>query len=671
MIDVQEHVYADDPKSGHPDVRTYLKDVAYFFLGNGLIQAAVQDAPAGEGTPLGLLVQDPEMLRRKRDGLTMDPVSGLEPTQLVVVIDGKEHRALRPRVFWREGAEIPEVVAEWTAGPIRVRESFSCPRETEPLLFRHLCLFNPGGRPEAIRFRTGVGGRAVEESAVLPAVGDVRRILAYRLDPVRASVRIEVLSEDLRPEGESGRRAGTARLRFDDPGLDHLVQACVRQLPAVFSKSGRVDASLWQYNREWVRDHSFMAEGLVLTGHLKTAGILLRRLLSDFVSEDGDCLDSSERRAADDVELDQNGALLLALKEYLLWSEDRDLVSEFWPKIRAAAEFPLRTEFRDPVSGLLANRREYWERHAAFGIERGFELMYQVHPSLGLSAAAMMARWQGREEEAGRWQAESERLKKTVLTHSKYAMIDERGFIKRRRVDGAVQETIVPRPDSGLPAGVPLAGTMTHFLRPDSSAALPIVCGFIPPDDPVCGATLASLEELWNQDWTMGGYGRYHFSSEADSSGPWPLVGFLMARAYVETGDFGNVRRILNWLESLPSARSGAWFEMHGDRISPPYAQIGILPWAWAETAMLAVRHIVGFRPGENGIEFRPRLLPDGGGVCGDLPFRGRRLSFELRRDAAAAVPVVRLDGREMAAAGGRWFIPWEDTDRKIEAVFP
>ncbi len=39
MIDIQEHVYADNPLQGPPDVRTRLKNTCYFFLGNGLIQA--------------------------------------------------------------------------------------------------------------------------------------------------------------------------------------------------------------------------------------------------------------------------------------------------------------------------------------------------------------------------------------------------------------------------------------------------------------------------------------------------------------------------------------------------------------------------------------------------------------------------------------------------------
>jgi len=51
MIDVKEHLYDDDPAKGHPDVRTKLKDVSYFFLGNGHIQAAVQPLLPGREHP--------------------------------------------------------------------------------------------------------------------------------------------------------------------------------------------------------------------------------------------------------------------------------------------------------------------------------------------------------------------------------------------------------------------------------------------------------------------------------------------------------------------------------------------------------------------------------------------------------------------------------------------
>ena len=48
MINPSEHVYDDDPDLGHPDVRTRLKDVSYFFLGNGHIQAAVHGPRAAK-----------------------------------------------------------------------------------------------------------------------------------------------------------------------------------------------------------------------------------------------------------------------------------------------------------------------------------------------------------------------------------------------------------------------------------------------------------------------------------------------------------------------------------------------------------------------------------------------------------------------------------------------
>ena len=85
MIDVKEHLYDDDPAKGHPDVRTKLKDVSYFFLGNGHIQAAVQIAPSGEGTPVGLLIMNPEHLGKKREALTYDPDSGLENTMIRLI----------------------------------------------------------------------------------------------------------------------------------------------------------------------------------------------------------------------------------------------------------------------------------------------------------------------------------------------------------------------------------------------------------------------------------------------------------------------------------------------------------------------------------------------------------------------------------------------------------
>ena len=61
-MDTEEHIYADDPAVGPPDVRTDLEGVSYYFLGNGHVQAAVQVDPSGVGTAVGLLVMNPGQL---------------------------------------------------------------------------------------------------------------------------------------------------------------------------------------------------------------------------------------------------------------------------------------------------------------------------------------------------------------------------------------------------------------------------------------------------------------------------------------------------------------------------------------------------------------------------------------------------------------------------------
>ena len=77
MIEASEHFYQDDPNHGPRDVATRLANVNYFFLGNGLIQAAVQYSPDGDGTLAGLLVMNPDRLRQKRAAVTMDARTGL------------------------------------------------------------------------------------------------------------------------------------------------------------------------------------------------------------------------------------------------------------------------------------------------------------------------------------------------------------------------------------------------------------------------------------------------------------------------------------------------------------------------------------------------------------------------------------------------------------------
>jgi hypothetical protein len=184
------------------------------------------------------------------------------------------------------------------------------------------------------------------------------------------------------------------------------------------------------------------------------------------------------------------------------------------------AIFPLEPVFRHPEVFLLHNQREFWERHSLFGIEDGMELMYQFYPSLGLNDAASLASLLGRDQEARVWQESAESIKHAMLFDAKYALVHEGHFIKRRKVDGNIQtETFLREPDA-FPPSIPLRQPGPHYLNPDSSIALPIAMEFIDPRGELAQNTLAYLEQLWNLRWDIGGYGRYHVTSEPDSPGP-------------------------------------------------------------------------------------------------------------------------------------------------------
>lgn len=642
MVNVAEHVYHDDPSAGHPDVRTRLSGASYFFLGNGEIQAAVQFSPTGEGTPLGLLIMDPDRLGKKRDSLTMDGENGLDGTMVRIDVQSAEMAPRPPHVdvAWLPACEVPTVEARWRDGSVRVVERFSCPSDGEPRLVREVSVTCAGLPTRQVTLRLGGGVHALE----LDGAGHGRAWAVYDLDRREATLAVRVSTTPPAAGPRSHLWAGRAVVSFNDPVMDPLFDAARWQLPAAVSSRGCLDGSIWQYNREWVRDQAAIALALTQLGHRPIAATMLRRLLSDFVSPEGATVDSSEIRGRDDVELDQNGVLLWALEQYVHWTADLGLVGSQWARVKALADYPLRPEFRHNASGMLSGSREYWERHAAHGIEPGIELVYQMFVSMGLSSAAALARMLGHTDDERRWLAAAHDLRHAWLSHPTYALHDSRGFVKRRTLDGRVQEHATARPGSGLPAGVPLASDRLHWLNPDTCAVLPIVFGQVDPGSPVAQATLDSVEALWNQDWKDGGYGRYHVSSEPDSPGPWPFASLFVARAAVEAGRSESVWRTLRWLRAVAGGASGAWFEFYGERFAPPFPQVGVIPWTWAEIVLLFVHHILGVRPGARGIHIRPRLLPGLQHVEARLPIGSGWLDLTLHANESASPVSTVID---------------------------
>ena len=118
----------------------------------------------------------------------------------------------------------------------------------------------------------------------------------------------------------------------------------------------------------------------------------------------------------------------------------------------------------------------------------------------------------------------------------------------------------------------------------------------------------------------------------------------FVARAAVETGDADTVWRVLRWMRQTPGGTAGSWFEFYGPRMAPPFPQVGIIPWTWAELVLLFVHHILGVRPGAQGILVRPRLLPGLRHVEARLPIGTGWLDLTLHADASAPLVSKVID---------------------------
>lgn len=669
-MEIEEHFYTDDPAIGHPDVRTRLPDTDYFFLGNGYIQAAVQVCRSGEGTPVGLLVMHPDQLGPKRAALTCDPESGLGGT-IVAVQVGELVLSPDPvstHAEWTDGA--PTVRIDWTAGPATVVERFFCPDRDSPRLARQVEIRLTGAAADTLTLHTEL---ADPEDLTLGVNADGRATayLVYEIErrgdtaPVVARWDREVV-----PGTETTRYwESLAGCRTHDRELDHLFSAARSQLPAAVDHAGRMDGSIWQYNLEWVRDQAHVTEGLVRLGDHGKARTMLARLLDEFVSSDGDTVDSGQRRPASDVELDQNGELLTALRTYVDWTGDLELVESRWSKVQALATFPLHERFKHTPSGLLHNRREYWERHGAHGVEDGFELVNQFFVALGLESSAYLADALGRAEDRDEWATAAAELRRAMLEDPDYRLIEDGHFIKRRGVDGAWQRLIHMAEACGLPEAIPLLQDIPHFLDPDTSTVLPVAHEFIDPKGELARNTLARVEELWNQWWEGGGYGRYHASSEPDSPGAWPFASLFVARAYVEAGDDAKVWRVLRWLAATTGGAAGSWFENDGPRIAPPYPQVGFPPWTWAELITLYVHHLIGVRPDLDGVTIRPRLLEGLDSMEASLRVRGHRLDLSVRRAGSVDERGARAGAERYSWREDGVRMPLPDSDIEIQIL--
>lgn len=630
------------------------------------MQAAIQWSDDKHCTPLGILLSDPEHFGRKWSTLLFHPEYGLERTQLTLIVDGVRYKP-EPHdlhVSWDEDAIEPAVVAKWRAGKYFIKEVFHCPKD-ESFLVRDIEVEGLG--TTAVEVEVALYGSnaifswfTINEN-YLEANGYSRlrlwssepstqneRFLTIPLEAVQGraatSFYYELNPSDIHPNHRredalvrdqhywlntsAVNYSGETSLHQD---IARLFKVSSAGLKAAVAESGRFDASIWQYNFEWSGDASMVAEALTYSGHTETARSVLTNILRRLTNDEGMCMESSRFRGAQHAELNNNGEVLKAILTYYEWTGDESLIREFYPRIKAVADYLLRPEYFDPVNHLLRSSRDIWERMESMGILPGYDVSHQTFGILGLSAASKMAVLTGQEEDAERWATAGNRLRTTFLSDPKYSFIDNGRIIKRRLVDGSAQYEI--RVDHAkadddffskfMPPGMPLASEGHALWEPDASEVFPICFDIIDGTSEVAQHTLEILEMLWSQNWEGGGYGRYNVLSEPDSPGPWPFATGYMAAAYLETGNIPMAMRAIEWLAHR-AHQGGSWFEFYGYRPTPPLPPTGIIVWGWAQFVTLVVKHILGARVTNGELTIAPRV-PD---FTGQIRFKDELIPF-------------------------------------------
>jgi hypothetical protein len=696
----------------HPDFETYAPGIEYFILGNGEIQGVLQYMPDRSGpqpmTFLGLTLMDAERFARKWSTFLFHPERGLDRSMATVVVDEKGYTATPEsvsRVGWTYPEGIPSVTLEWKAGVCSVREELAVPHKGR-FLVRRVFVTNPTergvmakvllalvpsfaifddiginrreGSVEASGF-TGLKLYALESNVAtsgrydltvntgeVPAGRTREVVFVYQFDRRRPALTRSVLGSLWKETGGYWKKKH--EVVTGDAMLDHLYAVSRTGIKAGISTNGKRDSGIWMYNMEWVRDDMMVMLGLLHAGFADEARTMLVKTLERSVGPDGCAIESSRWSGPDLTELDQNGEILYGAWAYLCWTGDRALIRKHWKKISLTADYPLQEVFWDKKSSMLRNKREYWERGGEnFGIEDGFELTYQMWVVLGLEKAAAMADLLGEGVAARRWSAAAAKIRHGMLEDPAYRLIENGMLIKRRKRDGVWQQHALPANRSALPPGSPLATNEKPAIDPDTSSAYPIMYGLIDPGSDLARKTLESMEILWNQSWTHGGYSRYNTTSEPDPPAPWPLATVFLARAFTEAGMDEKAWRALRWVYDIHGGKGGAWFERMGPSITPPAPPVCIVGWVWAELNLLFVQHFAGVRPGIDRLQIRPRLLKGMKGLNGEVRVRGAEISLAFRAGTGAQRAAINGKPAEMRDGALVLNFPKKGTRTKIE----
>ncbi len=642
---------------------SFTADRQYFVVRSGRIQLIAQADRSATGPAFLLLAfdaRDSKQTGRKENAFNFDAGEGFVRSALEVILGGFPFAALgyEMETQWIVLEGIPAIEARWWAGGFLVTEHVFALQNSGTFVRRiTLASCNLGG-PEEVKLRLSLPKAAttLQDRWLVQEGTKARLALAcsdsvpghlrpetsdLEIGPLLISIgktvsvdtwfRVDVLRDNSSPfslhnSDTSIRETSaawnlTSHIVTEDKTVRELYDKVRYGLAGMVADNGIMDAGIFEYGGQWVRDTSNTIVGLLHAGHFELAHAALVQMLDGMISPDGRTMISGLFEKPDQEELDEMGELLHALRSYVDWTGDDSIVRAYRSKLVAVIERPLRPEFRGET-GMVHNRREFWERT----FEDGYELVYQMYVVLGLREAASMALPLGAAASAQRWNTEADRILSATLSHPTHALVEGDRLIKRRSLAGTPVRYVHTY---SAAADVPMHTEKINLAEPDAGVALPIALGLVDPASPLARNTLDDLEKLWNARWFGGGYERYNSSGEPDQPGPWPVATCFILRAQHDAKLYDRSRRTLEWLNTVQGGRTGAWFEeIPLIRSQSPNA--GILPWTSAEISLFLIRHLLGVRFKNGRLTLKPALFPGSPPIHADLRFHTARLYLDV-----------------------------------------
>jgi len=141
--------------------------------------------------------------------------------------------------------------------------------------------------------------------------------------------------------------AATSFISTKDQTVQELFDKARLGLPGMIAADGTMDAGIFEYGAQWVRDTSNTVIGAIHTGQFELARNTLERVLTRMISKEGVTMIANAFDPPEREQFDQMGELLHVLKSYRDWTGDDSLIRQHRDLLLAAIERPLHERFRD------------------------------------------------------------------------------------------------------------------------------------------------------------------------------------------------------------------------------------------------------------------------------------------------------------------------------------